>query len=143
MTDTTSTSNDDNTLTVEKLERMWKTLKDMKPRAETAPSRVVFTPSALKDSEERTFPTSRHRSARIRKKLIRRHGGEFRRVPAMWTAGDTIFAHPSYEAEFKRQLKEKTDSAMENALLFGDRPTPSLFGDRPMFGLSPFSLTGN
>lgn len=68
------------------------------------PGRVVFTTLALKDSEERLFPISRHRSRRIRKKLLRRHGGEFRKVPCMWRAGDVILAHPALRAEIERQL---------------------------------------
>ena len=37
---------------------------------------IVYTANALQDSPMRLFPESRHRSARIRKKLIKRFGGE-------------------------------------------------------------------
>jgi hypothetical protein len=52
--------------------------------------KIVLTPCALKETTERLFPESKNRSKRIRKKLIKRHGGEFRRRPAMWRIGDTI-----------------------------------------------------
>lgn len=66
--------------------------------------RLIFTASALKDSNERTFPVSRHRSKRIHKKLVKRFGGEFRKVPAIYSTRDTIFAHPSFKAELERRV---------------------------------------
>ena len=41
------------------------------------------SPLALKE-EERLFPASKHRSRRIHKKLVKRFGGEFRKVPAIF-----------------------------------------------------------
>lgn len=63
--------------------------------------RFVFTTNAAKDGTERLFPSSRHRSARIRKKLIKRHGGEYRLVPCMWKIGNVIYAHPAFERDLK------------------------------------------
>ncbi len=63
--------------------------------------RIVFTANALEDTEERLFPVSRHRSARIRKKLIKRFGGEFRKQPCMWKMGNVVYAHPSYAARLR------------------------------------------
>jgi len=60
--------------------------------------RIIFSDYALKDTEERLFPVSRHRSKRIHKKLVKRYGGEFRRVPCMFRTPDAIIAHPSFKA---------------------------------------------
>jgi hypothetical protein len=68
------------------------------------PLRIVFDPNALETTEERLFPASRHRSARIRKKLIRRYGGEFRLAPAMWRVGDALYVHPALRATIERQF---------------------------------------
>ncbi len=40
------------------------------------------------------FKTSRHRSPRVIKKLIKRHGGEFRPEVCIYRIGDTFFVHP-------------------------------------------------
>lgn len=64
--------------------------------------KIIYNSYVLKDSKERLFPVSRHRSARIHKKLIKRFGGEFRSVPCMYKVGDTIYAHPSFKAEIER-----------------------------------------
>lgn len=68
--------------------------------------RIIFDPNTLKDGDERLFPVSRHRSARIHKKLVKRFGGEFRKVPCMWRFKDTIIAHPSFKTEIERLTKE-------------------------------------
>lgn len=69
--------------------------------------RVVSDPNALEGTAERLFPESRHRSQRIKKKLIKRLGGEFRRVPAVFKIGSNlIVAHPVRYAEINRMLKD-------------------------------------
>lgn len=60
--------------------------------------------NALKDTEERTFPASRHRSARIRKKLIKRYGGEFWRAPAIFKTGRGFVCHPAVYGELVQRL---------------------------------------
>lgn len=60
--------------------------------------RILYDANALKASTERLFPASRHRSARVHKKLIRRHGGEFRQAPCIFKIGDSFVAHPSFRA---------------------------------------------
>jgi hypothetical protein len=62
---------------------------------------IIFDANALEATAERTFPQSRHRSARIRKKLIKRFGSEFRMVPCMWRAGNTIIAHPAFRGQLR------------------------------------------
>lgn len=64
--------------------------------------RIIFSEVALADTKERLFPESRHRSKRIHKKLVKRHGGEFRKEPCIWKSGNTIIAHPKFKAEFER-----------------------------------------
>lgn len=67
--------------------------------------RILSDPNALEKTTERLFPVSRHRSKRIHKKLIKRHGGEFRMQPAMWRIGqDTIICHPAIYAQAKAAL---------------------------------------
>lgn len=66
--------------------------------------RITFSEHALRDTEERLFPRSRHRSARIRKKLIKRFGGEYRKEPVIWQTPAGIVAHPS----FRRAIEEAT-----------------------------------
>lgn len=67
--------------------------------------RIVFTTNALKASgTERLFPSSRHRSARVRKKLIKRFGGEFRLQPALWKVGNVVYAHPIFRRELELRV---------------------------------------
>lgn len=58
--------------------------------------RIIEDHNALEATEERLFPASKHRSARIRKKLIKRFGSEFRMRPCAFIVnGDTLFVHPA------------------------------------------------
>lgn len=79
--------------------------------------KMVFTPHAMKDSDDRLFPASKNRSARIRKKLIKRYGGEFVRVPAMYQVGDTIIAHPSFQARIEAATRQSTRNTCERMWL--------------------------
>lgn len=68
--------------------------------------KIIFSEYALRDTEVRNFPVSRHRSKRVFKKLIKRYGSEYVKKPCMYqVAGDGIVAHPSYRAEIERKLK--------------------------------------
>jgi hypothetical protein len=78
--------------------------KLMSPRP--AQTRIVYSPCALESTSERLFPESKNRSNRIRKKLIKRFGGEFRQVPCMWQLGDIIYAHPSFQPQLEASSKE-------------------------------------
>jgi len=66
--------------------------------SEIAGLRLVFTTTALKLTDKRLFPVSRHRSARIHKKLVKRFGGEFRQAPAIYRVGDVLYVHPALRA---------------------------------------------
>lgn len=65
--------------------------------------RVIVSENALTDTTERLFPASKNRSARIRKKLIKRFGGEFRKKPAAFKTPAGLVMHP----EVWRQLQER------------------------------------
>lgn len=57
--------------------------------------RILESAACLKETGERNFPLSRHRSKRVRKKLVKRFGGEFRREPVVFLLPDgTVIAHP-------------------------------------------------
>lgn len=63
---------------------------------------IIWSIHALKQTDERLFPFSKHRSRRVHKKLIKRFGGEFRRVPAMFQTPQGFIAHPALRAEIER-----------------------------------------
>ena len=67
--------------------------------------RITFSELALRDTEERLFPRSRHRSARIRKKLIQRFGGEYRKEPVIWQTPAGIIAHPSFRKAIEDAIR--------------------------------------
>lgn len=67
--------------------------------------RIFYSAHALAETSERLFPHSKHRSRRIHKKLVKRFGGEFRKVPAMFMTPHGLIAHPSLEREIRRALQ--------------------------------------
>lgn len=67
---------------------------------------IFVSGSALETTNERLFPASRHRSKRIRKKLIKKHGGEFRTVPAIFRMRDRLIMHPAQYAKLRAHLGE-------------------------------------
>jgi hypothetical protein len=73
--------------------------------------RVVFSINCLESTDERLFPESRHRSRRITKKLVKRHGGAFRKRPCMFKSGDTIYAHPIYKSQLEAAFKDQSAGA--------------------------------
>lgn len=77
-------------------------MRDIPP----APPEIRITLSAVAETTVRLFPESKHRSARIRKKLIKRHGGEFRREPTAYRIGNTIYMHPTLEAALRAATGE-------------------------------------
>lgn len=66
---------------------------------------ITVTPLALQETTERLFPASRHRSRRIHKKLVKRFGGEFRKVPAIWQTPTGIVMHPVHYAALKARVQ--------------------------------------
>lgn len=69
--------------------------------------KIIVSEYALEDSEERLFPESKHRSKRILKKLIKRHGGVFRKRPCIWRTPEAFIMHPIRKAELDAALARK------------------------------------
>ena len=67
---------------------------------------IVISDYALKETDLRAFPESRHRSRRIHKKLVRRFGGEFLKAPCMFQTPMGIICHPALYGDLKRRLGE-------------------------------------
>lgn len=65
---------------------------------------IIVSDLALEETEQRLFPASRNRSARIRKKLIKRFGGEFRKVPCIWRTPQGLVAHPVMYARLQAEI---------------------------------------
>lgn len=63
---------------------------------------VVTTLATL---PERRFPESRHRSRRVLKKLLKRHGGLWRRAPAVLRIDGVMYVHPEIAAMWKEMAR--------------------------------------
>ena len=72
-----------------------------------APIRIFVSGCALKESDERLFPASKNRSRRIHKKLLKRFGGEFRKVPCIFKTPQGLITHPALHAELKRRIEQQ------------------------------------
>ena len=94
MTTTASTAAEDSVLTIEKINRSMRQLMSV-PKEMLRPTNIIQSVHALEETEERLFPVSRHRSRRIRKKLIKRFGGEYRKKPCIWKTPDGYVCHPA------------------------------------------------
>jgi hypothetical protein len=81
------------------------------------PSNIIVSEHALKDSDERLFPESKNRSRRIHKKLVKRFGGVFRKVPCSYQTPQGIIMHPAMYAEFQAEMERRTQHSVESALL--------------------------
>lgn len=89
-------------LTIDKLYAAMRLVQDIERATPLASIPVHFSDHVLKEGTERLFPESRHRSARIHKKLVKRHGGEFQRVPAIYKTPFGYVAHKSFEPAFAK-----------------------------------------
>lgn len=67
-------------------------------------TQIIWTMNALKETDRRKFPYSKHRSKRITKKLIKRFGSEFEMEPCVFQISDAgykkLIVHPSLRKEF-------------------------------------------
>ncbi len=61
------------------------------------PKQIFYSEYVMGPGDERLFPESRHRSARIKKKLVKRFGGEFKMAPAIYETPEAFYAHSSFE----------------------------------------------
>lgn len=92
------------TITADELVSNMRTLmREFGAEDELVPLKTIFTHTALVPTDERLFPASRHRSMRVRRKLIKRFGGEYRMKPAIYQFGKTVFAHPSFRGALTPQ----------------------------------------
>lgn len=64
--------------------------------------KIIVSDNALEETDVRLFPHSPHRSKRIRKKLIKRFGGEFKKVPCIFKTPGAVIMHPNRYKEFQR-----------------------------------------
>lgn len=78
---------------------------------------IIVNDMALKETDERMFPASKNRSRRIHKKLVKRFGGEFRTVPAIWRMGDKIIMHPERYAEFQKAIAVKARDSYDRSYM--------------------------
>jgi len=74
------------------------------------PRNIYFSDHCLESTQERTFPESRHRSARIKKKLMKRFGGEFVMKPAIFQTAQGFFAHTSFKVEIEYGFQNSGNS---------------------------------
>lgn len=81
---------------------------------------IIVSGWAMMETDERLFPASRHRSDRITKKLIKRHGGVFKKKPAVFRRGNQLIIHPVLYESLKSKMRAKAmashDSAFMNVL---------------------------
>ena len=70
---------------------------------------IILSNAALKEGTERLFPESRHRSKRVHKKLIKRFGGEYRKVPTIWEIPGSLIIHPTLYADLKARMEVQHD----------------------------------
>lgn len=81
---------------------------------------LIVSPHALKDSDVRLFPESKNRSKRIHKKLVKRFGGEFKKVPAIWQIEDRLVVHPSLMHSVRQAIaSERKEPSLENPMPLG------------------------
>ncbi len=73
---------------------------------------VIVSNMALKETTERLFPVSRHRSKRIHKKLVKRFGGEFRMVPTIWKMRHKLIMHPALYEQFMAEVQKPRTPAV-------------------------------
>lgn len=74
---------------------------------------IIISDAAVKVTDERLFPFSRHRSQRIRKKLLQRFGGEFRVEPACYQMGDRFVVHPVMAEKLRQHEAIKLRDSMD------------------------------
>lgn len=87
-----------------------------RPQIVGAGIEIVVSKHALRDTDKRLFPVSKHRSKRIHKKLIKRFGGEFIKEPCIWRRGDKIVMHPECYTAFQKEMARRNDEIFMAAM---------------------------
>ena len=77
---------------------------------------IIVSEYALEETNQRLFPASKNRSPRIRKKLIKRFGGEFRKVPAIFKTPQGIIMHPVRYREFQAVMAQRVERDIETKI---------------------------
>ena len=67
--------------------------------------KVIFSENALEETDIRNFPLSKHRSRRIQKKLVKRFGGEFKKVPCMFKTPVGFIVHPNLKPKIEAAIR--------------------------------------
>lgn len=80
------------------------------------PALRVFESVHAVEPAGRLFRESKHRSRRVLKKLIRRHGGELVMKPCSYMMGDTIVVHPSIAKALREQISTTVEDAIKKAI---------------------------
>lgn len=81
--------------------------------------RITWSHYALKATDERLFPFSKHRSRRIHKKLVKRFGGEFKKVPAIFQTPQGLIAHPALRSDIEAAFEKKARDDEERLFFRG------------------------
>lgn len=68
--------------------------------------RIIESVKAVEPAEKPSFPVSKHRSKRVHKKLVKRHGPQWPMIPAIFKTPDGFIAHPAAVADLRRTLRE-------------------------------------
>ncbi len=68
---------------------------------------VFLSDRCLEKTDERHFPESRHRSKRIRKKLLKRFGSEFVMKPACYEHAGKLHMHPTFWAATQQAIRQR------------------------------------
>lgn len=76
---------------------------------------IIVSEYALEETDVRLFPTSKNRSKRIHKKLVKRFGGEFKKQPCIFQMGDKLVAHPVMYQRLQQEIAAKHRDSHERA----------------------------
>jgi hypothetical protein len=95
------------------IRKMTQTIAALKSIERVMINKLIVSDLAVRATPERLFPASKNRSARIRKKLIKRFGGEFRTVPIAYQTPEGFIIHPSLYKDLIAAVPEKLRSDYE------------------------------
>lgn len=80
---------------------------------------IIWSVYALKATDERLFPFSKHRSRRIHKKLVKRFGSVFREVPAIFSTPQGFVIHPALRRDIEAAISQKRSDDYESRFFRG------------------------
>lgn len=115
-------------LTLDKLQRMAMAVHRVSEEAarDRGPREIIITVHARERVPgEWNFKPSRHRSARLHKKLLKRFGTQEQTKPAILMIGQRMLVHPALWAQVRARLQETG----------ADYPRPSFLAGAALFGI--------